>query len=302
MLPKFPEFKKIDIQDREAVEVYTSKYPPYSDFNFPSLGAWDTAGERMLSVLNDNLVVRFTDYSTMEPFLSFLGDNECERTALELLQYSKENGLPSQLRLIPEISIKDIDPSVLRIEEDRDNFDYLYSVADLTALKGANYESIRRSINTFKRNNPVVHTETKNCMDASTQSDILSVIDMWEKNKIARRQEYEIAHELESIRKLCASSTDYNLYVIELFIDAKPKGFMIAEMLSGGYAMSHFIKADINIKGIFDFLFHENASYLQTKNVTSLNFEQDLGLAGLRQNKMSYVPQFCLKKYVVSEV
>lgn len=76
MIPQFPEFKIVEVGDREAVESHTHRYPPYSDFNFTSLWAWDTSNERMISELNGNLVVRFTDYATNEPFLSFLGTNK----------------------------------------------------------------------------------------------------------------------------------------------------------------------------------------------------------------------------------
>ncbi len=81
MIPQFPDFKHVEVDDREAVEAHTHRYEPYSDFNFTSLWAWDTSGERMISELNGNLVVRFTDYSTHEPFLSFLGDSQTEHTA-----------------------------------------------------------------------------------------------------------------------------------------------------------------------------------------------------------------------------
>jgi hypothetical protein len=110
MIPAFPDFKKVEVTDREAVEAHTHKYEPYSDFNFISLWAWDTSGERMISELNGNLVVRFTDYSTNEPFLSFLGTNETEHTARTLIDYCKENGLPTTLKLMPEISVKNIRP------------------------------------------------------------------------------------------------------------------------------------------------------------------------------------------------
>src|SRR3989338_2938897 len=62
MIPQFPQFKRVEITDREAVEAHTHKYEPYSDFNFTSLWAWDTNGERMISELNGNLV-RFRSLS-----------------------------------------------------------------------------------------------------------------------------------------------------------------------------------------------------------------------------------------------
>lgn len=56
MIPTFPEFKPIEITDKEEVENFTKNYPPYSDFNFISLFCWDVDGKRRLSWLNGNWV------------------------------------------------------------------------------------------------------------------------------------------------------------------------------------------------------------------------------------------------------
>ena len=81
MIPEFPEFKKLELSDKEDVEAFTKKFPPYSDFNFVSMWSWDIKGEMRLSILNGNLVVRFTDYITGDPFYSFLGNNKTNETA-----------------------------------------------------------------------------------------------------------------------------------------------------------------------------------------------------------------------------
>lgn len=75
MIPKFPKFKHIELIDKEEIEKITQKFPPYSDFNFISMWSWDIKVEMIISKLNNNLVVRFTDYLTGYPFFSFLGDN-----------------------------------------------------------------------------------------------------------------------------------------------------------------------------------------------------------------------------------
>lgn len=75
MISQFPQFKELELEDKEEIEKFTSKYPPYSDFNFVSMWSWDVRGDMRVSKLNNNLVVRFTDYLTGSPFFSFLGDN-----------------------------------------------------------------------------------------------------------------------------------------------------------------------------------------------------------------------------------
>lgn len=73
MIPEFPQFKVLELSDKGDIEVFTKKFPPYSDFNFVSMWSWDIKGDMRISQLNDNLVVRFTDYLTGNPFFSFFG-------------------------------------------------------------------------------------------------------------------------------------------------------------------------------------------------------------------------------------
>jgi hypothetical protein len=301
VIPVFPEFKKIEVTDREAVEAHTHKYEPYSDFNFISLWAWDTSEERMISELNGNLVVRFTDYSTNEPFLSFLGTNETEHTARTLIDYCKANDLPMTLKLMPEISVKDIRPSVLKVEEDRDNFDYVYSVSQHASFLGGDYKRSRNFVNTFKRENSSARAEIIDLADVGAQGDILKVIDVWEKNKIEKEQEYELEHEKSAMQRLFATADKHTLTVTAIFVDNAIFAFGIDELLPNQYCISHFQKADTAQKGIYDFLIQEKARHFETHGVAYINFEQDLGVEGLRRSKMAYRPVDFLKKYLVSE-
>ncbi len=54
MIPEFPNFKKLELSDREEVESVTNKFPPYSDFNFTSMWCWDINEDMRLSKLNGN--------------------------------------------------------------------------------------------------------------------------------------------------------------------------------------------------------------------------------------------------------
>jgi len=45
MIPEFPQFKNLELTDKIDVEKFTSKFPPYSDFNFVSMWSWDIKGE-----------------------------------------------------------------------------------------------------------------------------------------------------------------------------------------------------------------------------------------------------------------
>lgn len=115
MIPKFPNMKPLAIADKREVESFTEKFPPYSDFNFLSMWSWDTEGQMALSQLNDNLVVRFTDYSTGEPFYSFIGRRNIDATAGTLLETSASQGLSLSLKLVPHEVAVALTASAFRI-------------------------------------------------------------------------------------------------------------------------------------------------------------------------------------------
>jgi hypothetical protein len=299
MIPTFPEFKVVDVSDRAAVEAHTHRFPPYSDFNFTSLWAWDTSGERMISELNGNLVVRFTDYSTHEPFLSFLGENEPEHTARTLIDYCKTEGLPTTLKLVPEISVKDIRPSVLKVEEDRDNFDYIYSITELSALRGVKFSSKRNLANRFRREHSGMRIETVSLNDPRIEKNVLTIIDRWEKNKLEHGKEYEVEHERTAIKRLLGTADAHELLVTAVFLRDSMNGFSILERLPKGYCIEHFWKTDVAQRGAFDILMQEQAMHLETLGDSFLNFEQDLGFSNMRTSKMAFRPAIFLQKYKI---
>lgn len=298
-IPQFPDFKKIEVNDREGVEAHTHRFEPYSDFNFTSLWAWDTSNERQISELNGNLVVRFTDYSTHEAFFSFLGDKEIEHTARTLIDHAKEIGLAAELRLMPEVSVAAIRSSVLRVAEDPNNFDYIYSVPKLAALHGTEYMSKRSKVNKFSRENPSAKVEVIDLADVDAQKDVMNVVAVWERNKIDNNKTYEVEHERSAIQRLCQTADSHHLVVLGIFSEDVMLAFSVEEQLPNQYAISHFWKADTASIGIYDYLKREKAKHLETLGVEYLNFEQDLGSESLRANKMGYRPQLFLKKYVV---
>ena len=87
-----------------------------------------------------------------------------------------------------------------------------------------------------------------------------------------------------------------------MFVGDELAGFTINELLDSEFAVLHFEKAHAkNHVGIFQFLMLETAKYLHNLNIKYLNYEQDLGILGLRKHKQSYYPAYMLKKYTVVE-
>ncbi len=305
MIPVFPVFKKIEISDREAIESFSLRYPPYSDFNFTNLWAWDTEGVRKISELNGNLVVLFTDYQTGEPFLSFLGTNEVQNTARSLLQFAKESNMPLALRLITEESATLLDHSDLLIEPDENNHDYVFSVSLLADPKGGELKEKRSLANRFVRENPDAHFELRPLRDSGVGEQILKALHRWEQKKKQDNKPYDIVNEEKALMRVLESVqngelANDRLFLSGVFSGGNMLGFCIDEIVPDKYAISHFIKADNSYKGIYEFLNEKVAQYLSAHDVDFWNWQQDLNIEGLRTVKQSYHPVKLLKKCTIS--
>ena len=296
MIPKFPKFEKLTIENKAHIESHTIKHPPYSDFNFTSLFSWGDE-DTQLSTLNGNLVIKFKDYITNEPFYTFIGINKVHETIKILLDESVKNNIHPRLKLIPEAALK-ADPKILEqfdIQEDRDNFDYIYMLEEAREFKGKKHRDKRNFVNRFKKlyksTHKIIHLD-----NPKIQKEILGLYFQWQKLKGIKKI---IGNELIAIKKIFEFSKNLSLICVGLYINKKLVGFSINEILTDGYSMNLFEKADTTYQGIFPYLRHISAIYLLDLGSKFLSHEQDLGIEGLRKSKMSYNPNFFLKKYTV---
>ena len=154
MIPEFPKFKRIELSDKKEIEKIINKYPPYSDFNFISLWTWDTKNQVLISILNKNLAVLFTDYLTGKQFCSFFGNNAVKETIESLLKFSKSNKLKPVLKLVPDEFINPEMRYCFDVRPDPDSYDYVYAVSHLSNMHNWPQHSSGKNVRNYSRINP----------------------------------------------------------------------------------------------------------------------------------------------------
>ena len=299
-ISKFPHFKEVSLSDSALFRKFTYEYPPYSDFNFTNLWTWDVLESRKFAELNDNLVIMFSDYRTATPILSFLGQNKPIETATIILNHAESLNTKPSLRYIPEETAKLLAESDLNIQEDNTNHDYIFSVSDIANPLSKKLKSKNRLATKFITNYPQAKTATHKLTDSQAQKNIFAVLYCWEQNKKIDNKAYEIVYEEIALRRLMNSATEHDLILTCVYDESTMIAFSIDEILHDNYAISHFIKADIKYKGIYEYLNQTVATILLNSDIKYWNWEQDLNLEGLRNLKMSYRPVNFLKKFEVS--
>lgn len=302
MIPTFPRFSQLRLNHRQAITAYDRQFPVYSDYNFVSLWSYNVDKAVLISCLNDNLVVRFTDYLNRKKFYSFFGNRKVLQTAQILIEYSKKNNNSRQLKLIPHINIAISRNSLkkhLRLIEDRDNFDYILSVKALSRLPGPLFQKKRWRIRRFSNDYPDVKKSVTTLKSRWIHKETIDLFHRWAQSHNISQADSLL--ESTALKRFLSLPAKKSLYAIALHHKRVLIGLATVERVNHLYAIGHFIKADLSYLRIFDYLFHITGQYLESLNCRYLNIAQDLGLENLRKAKLSWKPVRFLKKYIISE-
>ena len=174
------------------------------------------------------------------------------------------------------------------VEEDRNNFDYIYLRKDLATLPGKNYHKKRNLVNAFLNN----YEFEQRPMRKGSVKDAIHVLDAWRE---AKGEAGDYAASREALELMELLNLKGHLY----YVDGRPAAYTLGEALARGRSFAiHFEKAIDSYKGIYQFVNQSFAAALP-KYYTYINREQDLGDPGLRQAKMTYRPSGFVRKYRV---
>lgn len=297
MLSDFPSELPLHPSLRAHAESHTELYRPYSDFNFTSLCTYNTKGEVHLSVLNGNLVVRFSDYVTGAPFYSFLGTSSVNETARTLLEHMEASGYGAFLKLVPDETAQQLDPTLFSLEEDPDNFDYILPVARLCTYLGSDLKPHRNAVTRFLKS---FHPETRilDLTSTAVQAELAALFRLRTEQKYIPFSEAE--NEYTAMHNLFTLPEQHRFVGMGIYVDGVLAAFTISEILDSTYATIHFEKADpVRFVGVYQYIMQETAKYLAAHGCQFINYQQDLGLPGLKKSKERLAPDHFLKKWRV---
>ncbi len=301
MIPQFPEFKKLELSDRADVEKLTSKYDPYSDFNFVVMWSWNLRNSMEISQLNGNLVIQPNDYFSDNYSLSYLGNNEIGDTLEKLFAYMILEGVEEPiLKFVPEISLSGIDLDKYLIEIDIDNCDYIYNVESTAGFIGSAYGDKRRKLNTFFRNHNQYEVLELDFHNQSVKDQVVKLNDLWSASKGGSNEDLFSYKENVAIQRFFEANFSDVLWV-GVKISGELKAYSVTTLLSGEYAISHFAKGDLQHNGIYEYLMKGTSEILFQRGKKLLNYQEDMGIPGLRFFKNSLKPTSFLRKYYIRQ-
>jgi len=288
----YPHFQPICLDVRLELQEYVQRFPPYSDFNVWNMMGWASQERRSYSFLNDNLVIRSWDCYDNRYAYSVLGASRIDDTLRELCHNI------TWLELIPEIVVRSIsDRRHFTIEEDPDNHDYILSMEKLINLSGNSLYSIRVEVSRFAKYYPDHRIKFLDFNNIQDRSDIIKTTKLWCAMK--GLSESGTQSEVDGIGSFMQYAGFFRYVSLGLYLGKKMIGFTINEVVNDNIAITHFGISDLTYEGSSRYLAHTTAKILNQLGCIYLNYEQDMGIPGLKRAKLAYRPVSFLKKYKI---
>ena len=237
--------------------------------------------------------------SGKEPFFytNPIGTGDYGAIINALMTDAKERDIPLTLRgLLKEdvARLSALFPDTFDITENRNEFDYIYSIEALTNLTGRKYSGKRNHIARFMDNpdwtyEPITDENMRECAEMN---------DEWCRRN-GCKGEQDLTWEHCAVRKAMKHFYELKLSGGLLRVGGKVIAFTIGEPLSSDTYNIHVEKALSEIQGAYpminnQFLLHNCQSFRY------VNREEDMGNEGLRKAKLSYHPEILLEKYTAT--
>lgn len=236
---------------------------------------------------------------------------------LQETYFNKVLGLPHIVSLADEEGLNVLkEAEVLEsylVTEAEDAKDYIYSAESLRTLSGRKYSKKRNHINKFLAEYEGRWKYRK--LTCTDHDDIMNFLDAWMKAKLdlgpeAGVNEFnekfdaesELAAEYHGIKDLVGEDVFFSCFRIGgIFIDDKLEAFSIGDYNKlEKMGLVSVEKANENISGLYQMI-NQQFAINEFPDAEIINREDDIGMEGLRQSKLSYYPIGYARKFTLTQ-
>lgn len=286
-------FRPFRLEDRAMVDQY-SRESVFFDLSFTNFWAWEEVFHYYWKMVGDTLAVVYITLEQVPAVILMPGPSRRLEAAVHVLrelfgrwgyslicEYIPEEWLPLYKGLgVPT-----------EVSTHRDWSDYVYDVADFTLLEGVANKSRRRELKLVEGIDGV-HFEP---LRQELFHPMLQVFDRWCQDRDCKDCFYGC--ERQAFARLENIWEEGRYYGGLVYIEEEPMAFALGETL-GNCACYSFQKNAVNLRGLTYYISYR--CVLLPGHPPQLNWCEDMGLAGLRENKLHYRPSRLVDKYTVT--
>lgn len=285
------EFHSFTLNDQKLFKTHVDIFKPLScEYNFSNLFVWQDAYRLSWTMYRNRILIY--DGVSKCAFMPMGADLDPEELAALSLKLQHTGFTPDFSLVTPGYIEKYLDiEKYYIIKEERDNSEYIYEVKSLCELKGKKLHKKRNLISQFKRAYPDFEVHK---LEGEYRHKAIELA-----QKLMKKQKGEsitLDHEALAIKTAFDHFDELGLCGLGIMVRNRMAAFCIFSRLSSLTYDINFEKSDTHFKGAAQVINQETAKYLGGK-CQYLNREQDLGIKGLRQAKMSYDPLHLITPY-----
>lgn len=290
------DFHRLHPEYRERyTALLSSSREPGCEYSFVNINLWG----RQRVAFQEGFVLYFSQFDRRTVYPFPMGQGDLKAALDTLIADTRERGIPFRLTGMTAREcevVEELYPGAFHFHTDRDGFDYVYAIDDLSELKGKRYQSKRNFSNRFRANHPEA---TLVPLTAETVPLAQEMLDIW----FAQRKEIDpdgdFALEQVALSRGFARFEELGMEGLLLMEDGKCLALTMGSPLTEDTFDIHFEKALDGVDGAYAFINQSFARYLREKypKLRYLNREDDMGIPGLRKAKLSYHPHHMVAKY-----
>ena len=289
-------YQRANIADIDRYNSYLYEAPERGcEYSFANVCIW---GRQKYAFLHGYLTILAQfDRRCVYPFPVGTGDI---RPVLDaIIHDAHARGIPcclTGLRSQDRQLLEALYPGKFRFHEDRDGFDYVYSIDDLAELKGRKFQKKRKHLNRFQENHP---DHKLIPLGESNLEEVKAMLARWYENRKNTEPHNDFHLELVAMDRAFAHMKELNLEGMVLVDDGQILAFTMGSRQNQTTYDVHFEKAREDVDGAYPAINRGFSRYIREKypEIRWLNREDDLGLEGLRKAKLSYNPDRLIEKY-----
>jgi len=297
------DFKEVSISDKQVIDSYlTSCGRMHCDYSFGGIICWKHVyrhfwciddGFLFLKVLYPDGHIEYRepigggDFTHLVPELE---EDACRSGQSLVLTGITENGVAACRAQYPDFGFAQV----------RHYADYIYNASDLRELHGKRYQQKRNHVHKFESEYQYRYVN----LTPDLFPDCLALETEWLNVRSARGEgipESELKEELSDEQKVIKRAftywTELGLIGGAIYVGDRMVAFSFGSPISDRMFCTHIEKADISYDGAFPVINQQFAIHLPFQ-YEFIDREDDAGLSGLRQSKLSYHPAFLSPKRV----
>ena len=286
-------FHPLDLSDREAMQAVTLPSGRRNcNYTFANLVGWKFLFGTEVCVLENAVVLRYT-FDGQRAYMVCTS----EALSLELIEalFDDSNGDLTLIGLedsqVAQLSIFNSQFSI-STEPVRNQYDYIYRRTDLATLHGKHLDAKRNHIHRFRAEHLGFEYRP---LTPEFFDECRRLTETW--------QEFKDASDTIDVEKQVMETIFSNWDALgmtggSIFVDGRMVAFTYGSDVTTDTLDVCVEKADRHVEGAFTIINQQFAEHLPEQYIY-LNREEDMGIPGLRQAKLSYHPEILLTYNVV---